>query len=198
MEELLPEEPRVLDFCAGTGIAGAATAKATNAPLLTVLDARNEDLKKARKWLEIAGISLELKLITGYVREVSKLVGEHGLALLWGLTMPHFDPFDAVRIFANVTLSLNEDGIFVIKETDRVYGILYNIGYKDFLVESKTEDHTIVSVHEGYNLKRGTSGGHTTSYRASRRLPKMGTGSGTLRRSWPSGAFSSGNGSSSQ
>ncbi|NJE85604.1 methyltransferase domain-containing protein [Thermococcus sp. CX2] len=156
MEGLLPEEPRVLDLCAGTGIAGAAAAKATNAPLLTVLDARNEDLEKARKWLEIAGISPELKLITGDVREVSKLVGEHDLAVLWGLTMPHFDPFDAVRIFANVALSLSEDGVFVMEETDRVYGILYHIGYKDFLVESKTEDHTIVSVHEGYNLKRGT------------------------------------------
>ncbi|NJD98990.1 class I SAM-dependent methyltransferase [Thermococcus sp. LS1] len=156
MEGLLPEEPRVLDLCAGTGIAGVAAARATNAPLLTVLDARKEDLEKARKWLEIAEISPELRLVTGDVREVSKLVGEHDLALLWGLTMPHFDPFDAVRIFANVALSLSEDGVFVMEETDRVYGILYQIGYKDFLVESKTEDYTLISVHEGYNLKRGT------------------------------------------
>ncbi|ACJ17416.1 SAM-dependent methyltransferase [Thermococcus onnurineus NA1] len=156
MEGLLPEEPRVLDLCAGTGIAGAAAARATNAPLLTVLDARKEDLEKARKWIEIAGISPELRLVTGDVREVSKLVGEHDLALLWGLTMPHFDPFDVIRIFANVALSLNEDGVFVMEETDRVYGILYQVGYKDFLVESKTEDYTLISVHEGYNLKRGT------------------------------------------
>ncbi len=154
--EGVPENGKILDLCAGTGIAGVAAAKATNAELLTVLDARKEDLEKAKRWLEIAGINPELRTVVGDVREASKLVGEHDIAILWGLTMPHFDPFDAVKIFANIALSLSREGAFVIEETDRVYGIFYKIGYKDFLVESKTEEYTLISVHGGYNLKRGT------------------------------------------
>lgn len=154
--EDVPENPRILDLCAGTGIAGAAAAKARNAELLTVMDAREEDLKKAREWLKIAGINPELQTIVGDVREVHKLAGEYDLAILWGLTMPHFDPFDAVKIFAGLSMVLGENGAFVIEDADRIYGILYRAGYKDILLESKTEDYTLISVHEGYNLKRGT------------------------------------------
>lgn len=154
-ENLLPNEPRVLDLCTGTGIAGVAMAKATGAKAITVLDAREEDLKKVKKWIEIAGLDLEPKIVVGDAREVSKLVGEHDIALLWGLTMPHFDAFDAVKLFANVALTLSKDGIFLLEESDRVYGIFYQIGYKDILIETKTEEYTLMSVHEGYDPIRG-------------------------------------------
>ena len=152
----LPSNGRVLDLCAGTGIAGVALAKATGAKLLTVLDARKDDLGLAKKWLETAGISPELRTVQGDAREVANLVGEHDIAVLWGYTMPHFDPFDAVRLFANVALVLSEDGVFMIEDMDRVYWILYRIGYKRFLIEGRREKYTIASMHEGYNFERGT------------------------------------------
>ncbi|WP_297519367.1 class I SAM-dependent methyltransferase [Thermococcus sp.] len=152
----LPRNGRVLDLCAGTGIAGVALAKATGAKLLTVLDARSDDLELAREWLKIAGINPELQAIQGDAREVSKLVGEHDVAVLWGYTMPHFDPFDAVRLFANVALVLGDKGVFIIEDMDRVYWILYRAGYREFLVEGRREDYAIASMHEGYNFERGT------------------------------------------
>lgn len=154
-KNLLPTNARVLDICAGTGIAGIAMAKATNAKALTVLDARREDLKKVEKWVEISDLDLKPEAIVGDAREVSKLVGEHDIALLWGLTMPHFDAFDAVKLFTNVALTLSENGVFLLEETDRVYGILYQVGYKDMLVETKTEEYALISVHEGYDPIRG-------------------------------------------
>ncbi|WP_297506203.1 class I SAM-dependent methyltransferase [Thermococcus sp.] len=152
----LPRNGRVLDLCAGTGIAGVALAKATGAKLLTVLDARRDDLGLAREWLKIAGISPELRTVQGDAREVANLVGEHDVALLWGYTMPHFDPFDAVRLFANVVLVLSEDGVFMIEDMDRVYWILYRAGYRRFLIEGRRENCTIASMHEGYDFERGT------------------------------------------
>ncbi|AFL94947.1 putative SAM-dependent methyltransferase 2 [Thermococcus cleftensis] len=152
----LPKGGSVLDLCAGTGIAGIAAAKATNAKKLTLLDARAEDLEKVQEWVELAGLGIAPAKVHGDVREAAKLVGEHEVALLFGNTMIHFDPFDAVKIFANVTLALSENGVFLIEDTDRVYRILYGTGYKEFFVESRGEDHTLASVHEGYDVTRGT------------------------------------------
>ena len=112
-------------------------------------------LKKVEKWVEISDLDLKPEAIVGDAREVSKVVGEHDIALLWGLTMPHFDAFDAVKLFTNVALTLSENGVFLLEETDRVYGILYQVGYKDMLVETKTEEYALISVHEGYDPIRG-------------------------------------------
>ncbi|NJE30420.1 methyltransferase domain-containing protein [Thermococcus sp. 18S1] len=152
----LPRGGRVLDLCAGTGIAGAAAAKATGASRLTVLDARAEDLERVHEWLESADVGTAPTKVRGDVRNVPDLVGEHDVAVLFGNTMIHFDPFDAVRIFAGVALTLSGDGVFMVEDTDRVYRILYSIGYKEFFVESKGENHTLASVHEGYDVRRGT------------------------------------------
>ncbi|CAD5243440.1 class I SAM-dependent methyltransferase [Thermococcus camini] len=156
IREELPHGERVLDLCAGTGIAGVALAKVTNARLLTLLDARKDDLELAGDWLDIGGLSPELRTVQGDAREVASLVGEHDVAVLWGYTMPHFDPFDAVKLFANVALVLSDDGVFIIEDMDRVYGILYRAGYREFLIEGRREDHTIASMHEGYDFVRGT------------------------------------------
>ena len=152
----LPSKGRVLDICAGTGIAGVALAKVTGARRLTVLDARKDDLELAREWLKLAGINPEVELIQGDAREIDNLVEEHDIAVLWGLTMPHFDPFDAVRLFAGVALVLSEDGVFLIEDTDRIYWVMYRVGYRRFLVEGRREGYTIASMHEGYNFVRGT------------------------------------------
>jgi SAM-dependent methyltransferase len=152
----LPQEVRVLDLCAGTGIVGAALAKATNAEILTVLDARAEDLERVHEWLELGQTDVEVNTVRGDVRELPKLVRKHDMATLFGNTMIHFDPFDAVRIFAGVASVLSDEGVFMIEDTDRVYRILYLIGYKDFFVELKGEDYSLASVHESYDVRRGT------------------------------------------
>ncbi|NJD99112.1 class I SAM-dependent methyltransferase [Thermococcus sp. LS1] len=145
----------VLDLCAGTGIAGVAVAKALSASKLTLVEARDEDLKRVTEWLEIASINPELNLIAGDVLTLPTLVDKHDVAVLWGHTMPHFDPFEVVRLFAGVAVVLSEDGTFFIEETDRISRFLYHSNYKNFLVEAKTEEYTLVSLHEGYDVRRG-------------------------------------------
>lgn len=153
---------KILDLAAGTGIAGAALAKVLREKgieiELTVIDAREKDLPLVNEWLKLSKArDVKVKTIVADIRKLHEFVEKdsHNVALLWGLTMPHFDPFDVVKIFANTAYALKDDGIFMMEESDRVYGILYRQGYKDFLVETKREGYTLVSVHEGYNLKRG-------------------------------------------
>ncbi|ASI99242.1 class I SAM-dependent methyltransferase [Thermococcus celer] len=156
ISDVLPSGGRVLDLCAGTGIAGAALAKVTEARSLTLLDARRIDRDSAEKWLELARLKPELRLVQGDAREVGELVDEHDVVVLWGLTMPHFDPFDAVRLFAGVARVLGENGVFLIEDMDRVYWVMYRAGYKRFLVEGRKGDRTIASMHEGYDFVGGT------------------------------------------
>ncbi len=156
ISDKLPWGGRVLDVCAGTGIAGTALARATHARLLTVLDARRDDLDAAEEWLRMAGVNLKLETVQGDAKEMATFVDEHDIAVLWGYTMPHFDPFDAVKLFANAALTLSDDGVFLIEDMDRVYWVLYRAGYRRFLVEGRREAHTVASMHEGYDFMRGT------------------------------------------
>lgn len=152
----LPRKCKVLDLCAGTGIVGAALAKATDAEVLTVLDARGGDLERVQEWLEFGQIEVDVNTVRGDVRELPNLVGEHDIATLFGNTMIHFDPFDAVKIFSGVASVLSDEGIFMIEDTDRVYRFLYLLGYKEFFVEQRGGDYSLASVHEGYDIRRGT------------------------------------------
>ncbi len=145
----------VLDLCAGTGIAGVAAAKALSASKLTLVEVRADDLTKSHEWVEIAGISPEVKTVAGDVLELPFLVGEHDVALLWGHSMPHFDPFQAVKLFAGVALVLSDGGRFFVEETDRIHGFFYRSTYRRFRVEAHDEGSSIISLYEGYDVKRG-------------------------------------------
>ncbi len=160
-EGMIPEgrEIRVLDMCAGTGIAGAALADVLREwgyrVTLTVLDVRRDDLELVEKWIE-GGEDVEVLGAVKDCREPLTFLRKQDVVLIWGLTMPHFDPFDAARIMKNVASILNTEGSFFIEEFDRIYSLFYQRRYRDILVERKTEEETIVSVDEGYNVKRGT------------------------------------------
>ncbi|MBO8173952.1 MAG: class I SAM-dependent methyltransferase [Thermococcus sp.] len=156
------EKIAILDLAAGTGIAGVALSQAFSDEgvkvELTAVDLREKDLHFVNEWIRAYGVkNIRTNTVVADIRELHRYFEEsrYDIAILWGLTMPHFDPFDTVKIFANVSYVLKEDGFFLVEESDRVFNILYRTGYKDFLVETKTEDYTLISVHEGYNLKRG-------------------------------------------
>lgn len=144
----------VLDVGAGTGIAGVAAAKAFSASRVTLVDKREEDMMKATEWMAVGGVSPSIMMVTGDVLDLPHLVGRHEVALLWGHSMPHFDPFEAVRLFSGVAAVLKEDGVFFIEETDRIKRFFYESSPKSFFVE-KGKEERLVSLHEGYSVRRG-------------------------------------------
>jgi SAM-dependent methyltransferase len=158
-EALLPEgrKLRILDLCAGTGIAGAAlleTLREWNVEgSLTIVDKRKDDLIKVDAWLE------DEREVYGAVMDCLddlKKLGEFDVVLLWGSTMPHFDPYQAADLFRNVAKILTPLGVLMLEETDRFGVFFYGRNYREIVPEAKGEDYTIVSLDEGYNSLRGT------------------------------------------
>ncbi|ASJ02863.1 SAM-dependent methyltransferase [Thermococcus profundus] len=159
-ENMLPDRRkiRILDLCAGTGLAGAALAEVLmewgREVKLTLVDKRKEDLLKAEGWLD--GLEVEVYGAVMDCMENLRKLGTFDVALLWGLTMPHFDPFQTADLFRNIAKTLEGDGVFMLEETDRIHRIFYRGAYQKMLMESRTEDSEIVSIDAGYNVKRGT------------------------------------------
>jgi hypothetical protein len=88
---------------------------------------------------------------------------KYDLILMHGLSTPHFDPWELVGLFASVGETLEDDGIFVVEESDRRYRIFIMIGFKWALAEGAGEKLT-VSFHTGYDLQRGTVRRHYLNF----------------------------------
>jgi len=154
---------RVLDVMAGSGIAGAALAKAlTRRNLkvnLTVSDVRSSDLQLVHEWLkEVRGVEAETM-----VAEVSKIhevmpgrAKYYDIVLLWGLSTPHLDPWEMARTYSSICHLLSDSGVMAMDEADRIFNIFYKVGYKDFFVEGESKEGlTVATIHVGYDERRG-------------------------------------------
>jgi len=154
---------RVLDVMAGSGIAGAALAKVLalkNFEVeLTVSDARGSDLQLVHEWLEgVDGVKAET--LTSDVSKMDVALPDrkeyYDIALLWGHSTPHLNPWEMARAYAAICHLLNDSGVMAMDETDRIYNIFYRVGYKDFLIEGETrEGLTVATIHMGYDEKLG-------------------------------------------
>jgi hypothetical protein len=148
---------------AGSGIAGAALAKVLalkNLEVhLTVSDARSSDLKLVHDWLK--GVSsVKVETITAEVSRIHKIMpdkaGYYEIALLWGLSTSHLDPWEMARAYSAICHLLSDSSVMAMEEYDRVFNILYRVGYKDFLVEGESrEGVTVTTIHTGYDERRG-------------------------------------------
>jgi SAM-dependent methyltransferase len=98
-------------------------------------------------------------------RRVHELGEEYDLVLMYGLSTPHFDPWDLVRLLASVGQALKDGGIFVVEESDRRYRIFLTLGYKWALAET-AEGKFTVSFHTGYDFHRGTIRRHYLDFSA--------------------------------
>jgi len=80
----------------------------------------------------------------------------YDIALLWGHSTPHLNPWEMTRAYAAICHLLNDSGVMAMDETDRIYNIFYRVGYKDFLIEGETKyGLTVATIHMGYDEKRG-------------------------------------------
>ncbi|GAB6136263.1 class I SAM-dependent methyltransferase [Thermococcus prieurii] len=155
-EGLFPERRklRILDLCAGTGIAGGALYETLHEwgyeASLTVVDKRKEDLLLVEDWVsgEVYGAVMDC------LDDLRRL-GRFDIALIFGYTMPHFDPFQTAELFRNVARVLESDGVFLLEEMDRFGAFFYRRAYREIVPEVRGEDYTVISLDEGYNPMRG-------------------------------------------
>lgn len=149
---------KILEVCSGVGFGSIAIAKLLSEKKIkseiVMVDLRETALKKAKTWGKELGID-NIKTIAMDAADVYKLKDTFDIVLMYGLSTPHFNPWQLERLFASVAQVLDDKGIFVVDEFDRRYTIFLKNNYQWALAESD-EDKFCLSFHTGYNLKRGT------------------------------------------
>ena len=150
---------KILELCGGTGIGGVALAKVIKdlgkSVELMVTDLREEALATARRWgSEVLGINVEAEVIDA--REVHRLGREFDIALLYGFSTPHFNPWDMVKLLTSTSKVLSNQGVFLVEETDRRYTVFLRTGYKWVLVEPRAKGESyVISYHADYDVLTG-------------------------------------------
>ena len=152
-------EVDVLEVCGGTGIGGCALARALSEMgfkvNLLVTDIRGEDLEKARLWLEGSeGVNLDTMVLDAV--DAYRLGERFDIALMYGFSSPHFNPWNMVRLLAGVGRSLRDRGILIMEETDRRFSIFYLAGYKNVIGGRTVNGDLYLDVHVGYDPLRGS------------------------------------------
>ncbi|PCN50639.1 hypothetical protein B6U99_03205 [Candidatus Geothermarchaeota archaeon ex4572_27] len=152
------ERLHILDLCGGTGIGGVALAKKVaergREARLTVVDLRREALETARRFCrEELGFEPEIAEVD--VRRVHELGVEADVALMYGLSTPHFSPWDMVRVCASSSLSLGADGLMIVEEADRFEAVFRRMGYRDIHVEHASDERVVMSLHRDHDMLTG-------------------------------------------
>jgi len=81
---------------------------------------------------------------------------EYDIALMWGSSSPHFNPWDMNKLMASISHTLSDNGLLVMQEADRFYNIIVR-GYRDIIyVEEEYENKIVLDVFTGYDPLRGT------------------------------------------
>ena len=159
---------QVLELCGGAGFGGVALAKLLIEKgvdvKLTITDLRPDVLERAQV-LGARELGREPETLVLNAREAHRLRRKFDVALLYGLSTPHFNPWELTELLASVGEVLKDEGILLIEETDRRYRIFLMIGYKWALAEAAEERFT-VSFHTGYDLYRGTVRRHYIDFAA--------------------------------
>ncbi len=118
-------------------------------------DIRDEPLKVAEEWgKEVLGIEVKVRKIDA--TKIHMLKESFDLALMYGHSAPHFDPWDMIKLMASMSSILVDDGVLIMEEGDRIYSIFYLQGYKRVLPERVGKKSIVLSAHSGYDLMRGT------------------------------------------
>lgn len=153
------KEVRVVDVCSGGGIGGFAFAKVLvdqgYSVSLDLVDLRHSELEEAKKFKEEFLPSIELNTYAINALELHKIGKKYDVALFWGLSAPHFDPWDFTRLLSSISRSLVDDGVLFMEEGDRIQSIVLRTGYQYVWPEGFGEDDAIVSIHRGYDIVRG-------------------------------------------
>ena len=148
---------RILDLCGGTGVGAVSFVKALDGRLKVepwVVDLRRQALETAVKWSS-AEIGEPVRTKVMDVLKVHELGLKFEVAIIVGYSATHFDPWSMIRIIASVSTLLEDDGVFILEEADRLKVVFLNKGYRSFLVEKAEEDSLVVSAHSKYDMISG-------------------------------------------
>jgi len=149
----------ILEVCAGAGFGGVALGeylkkKGFRVKLL-MTDLRADALERAQKFAKRKGLEAEVKVMDAL--QLKNLKQKFDAVLFWGLSTPHFNPHELLRVFSSFAYLLKRGGFFIMDEVDRRGSIFLKTGYKFALGEVGEErgGRFVMSFHTGYNPYTG-------------------------------------------
>ncbi len=149
---------RILEICSGTGLGGIALAKVLKESgkkvELILSDVREKALSIGEKWGSDE-LGEKIRVVNINALLIHKLRIKSDIVLMYGFSSPHFNPWEFTKLLASISETLEDDGILILEETDRVYSILFKVGYKDVVIE-RLDDKAIISLHSSYDPIKGT------------------------------------------
>ncbi len=148
---------RIVDICSGTGIGGFIFSKLLVEKgfdvSLTLIDVRRDALTKGREWI-LQELGLQPEIYVMDAKAIHELGKEYDLAIVWGSSTPHFDPWYMNKLLSSISYSLSKSGVLVLQESDRIQRIVYE-GYRNVnVVEGSGK--VVMDVFVSYNPYRGT------------------------------------------
>ena len=147
----------IIDVCGGTGVGGLALASVLVergfGARLVVNDLRRSALEKAELFgKELLGLGVEV--VWDNALNIDKYVSSADIALIYGMSLPHFDPYELIYLLAVLSKILGERGVLVIEEIDRVWA-LYNQRDKRDVSLDHVDNRYVLSGHVSYDPLRG-------------------------------------------
>ena len=80
---------------------------------------------------------------------------EYDIALLYGLSTPHFNPWRMIQLIHRVAAMLRDEGLFIIEEIDRRQTDLIDNPYQKMALTPGRNGQLLTSLHAGYNRYTG-------------------------------------------
>ena len=138
-------QARILDVMAASGICGVALARVLASRgvkvSLTITDLRKEELDKAPRWLEKAGISIEVELNVGVADAIAlpRFLEEGGfdIATVWGSSLPHLDSYELMLLLAGLRELQGKEGVLLVEQASILPRILVSNYFRYVLVEGE-------------------------------------------------------------
>ena len=154
----------LLELGAATGLVGAIFSKILKKlgyePEITFSDIRGEDLKYVDDWVKRLGIrDLRYDVLELDSRMLpNKLRGKKfDVIMFWGSSLPHLDAYEFILTVSGIHEISHENTIVIFEQANKGWDILRSKSFKEMLVEGKISDEgkAIISIYNGYDLKRG-------------------------------------------
>ncbi len=149
---------KIVDVCSGGGVGGFALSKILIDMgidvELVLIDVRPRALMEALRFRDEYMPMINLEALSLRAEDLHVVRERFDVAMLWGFSMPHFDPWKALRLFASIASVLSEEGVLLIEEVDRMLSIFLGPGYQ-YVYPEGFGNRALISMHRGYDIARG-------------------------------------------
>jgi hypothetical protein len=115
---------------------------------LTLVDLRLSALEKGKKFA-VRELGVEPLVVTADVTQPLDLQEKYDVALMWGNTTPHFNPWMWLRVLVNISRALDDNGLFAYDEADKVYSLFMSRGFREVKPQIVREDKIVLDIFAG-------------------------------------------------